>query len=56
MINDHWHCPYNCDRPQKFADETNILICGECWFLRNERVEMLLCTPEICEGEVNGRE
>lgn len=59
---DHWHCPYGCDRPQKFklelepnanaielGMEEGVWYCGCCFFKYDDVVKMLLCTPETCD-------
>lgn len=46
---DHAHCPNECDHPQPFIIEKNRLICGRCAILDKEIVEMVPCSPEICD-------
>ena len=43
----HGHCPDGCEHPQPFALD-GILVCGRCYFIYNEIVEMVPCTPEYC--------
>lgn len=44
----HAHCPDDCEHPQPFMFN-NRFICGRCYFKYNDIVEMIPCTPEVCE-------
>ncbi len=44
----HAHCPFECEHPQPFVDEEELL-CGRCWFKFGERTIMIPCIPEICD-------
>ncbi len=46
----HAHCPYRCEHPQPFRLPDGRLVCGRCAILDDVLVEMIPCTPEICEG------
>ncbi len=46
----HAHCPYLCEHPQPLRLPDGRLVCGRCAILDGEEVEMIPCTPEICEG------
>ena len=46
---DHAHCPYNCEHPQPFMNEED-LICGRCWFVDCIRSVMIPCIPSTCDN------
>jgi hypothetical protein len=51
MIPTHYHCPYDCENPQPFLRDNGTRCCGRCFFEDGEYVEVILCTPETCEGQ-----
>ena len=44
----HAHCPHGCDKPQPFLLDGK-MICGRCAIMDKEIVEMIPCTPEVCD-------
>lgn len=44
----HAHCPFDCEHPQPFLLDDNILYCGHCWFVDTEMTKMIPCSPEVC--------
>jgi hypothetical protein len=48
---DHYHCPYECEHPQPLRTADGRYLCGRCWVLDDEQVDMQLCTPETCPNE-----
>lgn len=50
MTDAHYHCPYDHEHPQPFA-EGDKLYCGTCWVKNREITEMVLCNPETCPDE-----
>ncbi len=46
---EHYHCPDDCEKPQEIRLEDGRLVCGRCLIRFGETVEMVLCTPEVCD-------
>lgn len=49
----HVHCPLGCEHPQPLEHE-GTLYCAMC-LMHDVQTECLPCTPQICEGEPNGK-
>lgn len=45
----HAHCPEGCDKPQPFLAKDGRMLCGRCAVQRKVAVEMIPCTPEVCD-------
>lgn len=46
----HAHCPGDCEHPQPFILDDK-LVCGRCYFKYDEVVEMIPCTPQVCDTD-----
>lgn len=48
---EHWHCPLDCEKPQPYEDGGRRW-CGRCFHEGRGQIEVFLCTPRTCPGDV----
>lgn len=50
----HGHCPDGCEHPQPISLDTK-LVCGRCWIVFSDVVEIVPCLGKDCVREETTR-